>query len=88
MSRDKDSIIQMLATEYNLPLKKVRQIVNHQFKFVSKVIRAGEFDTIRLPYFGKWSVNKNRIKYITNLKLKKKWAIKNKMLNILISLIW
>ena len=27
----------------------------------------GNFDTIRIPYFGKFSVNKNRVKYITEL---------------------
>ena len=28
----------------------------------------GKFETIRLPYFGKFSVNKNRVNYITKLK--------------------
>ena len=71
MARDKDRIIQLLATKYNLPLKKVKQIVEYQFKFVTKIIKEGKFDTIRLPYFGKWSVNKNRVKYINELKNKK-----------------
>ena len=73
MARDKDRIIQLLATKYNLPLKKIKQIVGHQFKFVTKIIKEGKFDTIRLPYFGKWSVNQNRVKYINKLsKLKNK----------------
>ena len=71
MARDKDRIIHLLATKYNLPLKKVKQIVEYQFKFVTKIIKEGKFDTIRLPYFGKWSVNKNRVKYINELKNKK-----------------
>ena len=71
MARDKDRIIQFLATKYNLPLKKIKQIVEYQFKFVTKIIKEGKFDTIRLPYFGKWSVNKNRVKYINKLKNKK-----------------
>ena len=71
MARDKDRIIQLLATKYNLPLKKIKQIVGHQFKFVTKIIKEGKFDIIRLPYFGKWSVNKNRVKYINELKNKK-----------------
>ena len=61
---DNKVIIQKLATKYNLPLKKVENIVNSQFKFVAKKIRNGKFETIRLPYFGKFSVNENRLKHI------------------------
>ena len=68
MVRDKKVIIQILATKYNLPLKKVEEIVNHQFKFVSKIMKKGNFDSIRLPYFGLFSVNPNRVKYLTKLK--------------------
>jgi len=72
MVKDKKIIIQTLATKYNLPLQKVKEIVEHQFKFVEKIIKKGDFDSIRLPYFGKWSVNPNRVKYITKLKDAKK----------------
>ena len=71
MAREKDIIIQFLATKYNLPLKKIKQIIGYQFKFVTKIIKEGKFDTVRLPYFGKWSVNQNRVKYINKLKNKK-----------------
>lgn len=64
MEEEKKVIIQKLATKYNLPLKKVENIVNSQFKFVAKKIRNGKFETIRLPYFGKFSVNENRLKHI------------------------
>ena len=60
----KKTIIQQLATKYNLPLQTVEQIINYQFKFVSDVIKQGNFQSIRLPYFGKFHVNKNRLKYI------------------------
>ena len=71
MAKDKKAIIQTLATKYNLPLKKVEQIVNHQFKFVEKIIKKGKFESVRLPYFGKFSVNPNRVKHLTALKNKK-----------------
>ncbi len=64
MSLDKKIIIQKIASKYNLPLKKVKQIIFHQFKFVSKIINKGKFDAVRLPYFGRFHVNKNRLKYI------------------------
>ena len=67
MIKDKKIIIQTLATKYNLPLKKIEEIVNHQFKFVEKIMKKGNFDSIRLPYFGLFSVNPNRVKYINKL---------------------
>ena len=57
MSKDKKIIIQTLATKYSLSLKKIERIVNHQFKFASKVIKDGKFAGVRLPYFGKFSVS-------------------------------
>ena len=72
MLKDKKVIIQILATKYNLSLKKVEDIVNSQFKFVDKIMKKGNFDGIRLPYFGKFSVNPNRVKHINKLKSEKK----------------
>ena len=71
MARNKQEIIYFLANKYDLPLKEVEEIVNYQFKFVAKIMKEGNFDTIRLPYFGKFTVNKNRLKHI-NEKAKKK----------------
>tara|TARA_R100001129_G_C5279533_1_gene236486 strand:+ start:333 stop:551 length:219 start_codon:yes stop_codon:yes gene_type:complete len=68
MKKNKKEIIYSLANKYNLPLKKVEQIVNYQFKYTSNVIKAGKFEVVRLPYFGKFSVNPNRVKHINKLK--------------------
>mgnify|MGYP002701078445 CR=1 FL=1 len=68
MPKDKKTIIQILATKHNLPLQKIEQIVNHQFKFVEKIMKEGKFEMVRLPYFGKFSVNTNRVKHINKLK--------------------
>ena len=51
MPKDKKTIIQILATKHNLPLQKIEQIVNHQFKFVEKIMKEGKFEMVRLPYF-------------------------------------
>ena len=61
-------LIYSLATKYNLPIKTISKIVNHQFKFVEKIMKKGNFDSVRLPYFGKFKVNKKRVEYITKLK--------------------
>lgn len=68
MSKNKREIIHYLANKYNLPLSKIEEIVNHQFKFVADVMDKGEFDSIRLPYFGKFSVKAGRLKHINRLK--------------------
>ena len=68
MVKNKKLIIYFLANKYNLPLSKIEQIVNYQFKYVEKIMKEGKFETIRLPYFGKFSVNPKRIEYINKLK--------------------
>ena len=67
----KELIIYKLANKYNLPLKKIEEITNYQFKYTANIIKNGNFESVRLPYFGKFSVNENRVKYITTLKKKK-----------------
>ena len=68
MVKNKREIIHYLASKYNLPLGKIEEIVDSQFKFVKNVMIKGDFDSIRLPYFGKFSVNPNRVKHINRLK--------------------
>ena len=68
MVKDKREIIHYLANKYNLPLSKIEEIVNHQFKVVAAVMSKGEFSTIRIPYFGKFSVKAGRLKYIKDKK--------------------
>jgi len=68
VSTKRKEIIQRLATKHNLPLSKIEEIVNYQFKFVSEVIKRGKFEAVRLPYFGKFSVKKGRLKHIQDKK--------------------
>jgi nucleoid DNA-binding protein len=68
MVKDKEDLIYSLANKYDLPLKKVKQIVEYQFKFVEKIMKEGKFNSIRIPYFGKFSVNPKRVEHINKLK--------------------
>ena len=68
MQRNKKLIIYYLANKYDMPLSKIEKIVNHQFKYIEKIMKIGDFETIRLPYFGKFSVNPKRVKYINKKK--------------------
>ena len=71
MSKDIEEILENLATKYNLTVEEIEDIINHQFKFVATAMKKGDFDTVRLPYFGKFIVNKNRVKHINRLKNEK-----------------
>jgi len=71
-NRDKEEIIRYLSYKHDLPFKKIEEIVNHQFKYVVKIMKKGNLETIRLPYFGKFIVNSNRVKHINKLKENKK----------------
>ena len=57
-------ILQKLATKYNLPIKKVKQAVYHQFKYVGEVMKMGKFEPVRLPYLGKFHVLPGRLKHL------------------------
>ena len=60
-----------LSNKYNLPIKKIEEMINYQFKYISNTITLGKFEGVRIPYFGLFSVNPNRVKHITKLKDKK-----------------
>ena len=71
--KEKKIIIQ-LATKHNLPLHTIEEIVYHQFKFVSEIMKEPGFQSIRLSYFGKFHAKKGRIAHInekTRRKLEK-----------------
>lgn len=57
-------ILQKLATKYNLPIQKIEEAVFYQFKYVSGTIKQGEFESVRLPYLGKFHVLPGRLKHL------------------------
>lgn len=59
-------ILQILATKHNLPIQKVEEAVYYQFKYTSKIIKAGKFEPVRLPYLGKFHVLPGRLKHLNN----------------------
>jgi len=68
MTKSKKEIVQILATKYNLPLEKVENIINSQFKYVTSIMSDGSFDSVRLPYFGKFSSKQSRRDILTKKK--------------------
>jgi nucleoid DNA-binding protein len=67
MPRNKQELIYLLANKYDLPINKVEEIVEYQFKFVKEIMKDGTFDAVRLPYFGKFSAKKERIKHMNRI---------------------
>jgi nucleoid DNA-binding protein len=59
-------ILQKLATKYNLPIQKIEEAVYYQFKYTSNLIKSGSFESVRLPYLGKFHVLPGRLKYLRN----------------------
>jgi nucleoid DNA-binding protein len=76
MSKEK-IIIQKLATKYNLPLQKVEEIVYYQFKYIAKTMKLDGFQSIRLPYFGKFHAKSERIAHINEKTRKKNERLAN-----------
>lgn len=55
-------IINDLAKKHGLAPDKVRRAVMHQFRFVRKIMTKGDFESVRIRYFGKFHVNPKRLK--------------------------
>ena len=73
MKKEKKVIIQ-LATKHNLPIHTIEEIIYSQFKFVAEIMKQPDFQTVKLPYFGKFHAKKERIAHInekTRRKLEK-----------------
>ncbi len=57
-------IIKELSNKYDIPEEDVETAVYHQFKFIKKIMKKGDFESVRLRRFGKFHVKKNRLKYL------------------------
>jgi nucleoid DNA-binding protein len=76
VKKEKKLIIQ-LATKHNLPIHTIEEVIFSQFKFVAEIIKQPGFQTIKLPYFGKFHAKKERIAHM-NEKTRRKLENKNK----------
>lgn len=72
---EKDDLIHAIARKHKISFSKAKEAIDSQFKCVKYVMEKGEGDSIRLQYFGKFSVNKKQyevLKKKTNKGLQKK----------------
>lgn len=61
---NKDKIYQDIADKLNITEKQVKKAVEHQFQFVHNTIKEGNFDAVRLPYFGVFKVKPRRLEHL------------------------
>ena len=64
MIQTEEKIIQEIAKELGISPNLAQKIVRSQFEFVRIVMERGEFETVRLPYFGKFSVKPYRLQKV------------------------
>jgi nucleoid DNA-binding protein len=66
----KHNIIQEIQKELGGSYDEIESVVESQFDFVKYTIEKGLFNSIRLPYFGRFLVNPYRLKKL-NIELAK-----------------
>jgi nucleoid DNA-binding protein len=59
-----ERIIQEIAKELGISPSLAQKIIKTQFEFVKITMEKGEFETVRLPYFGKWTVKPYRLQKV------------------------
>lgn len=57
-------ICKELAKKYGMDEETVKKVVYYQYKFVSNIMSQGNFESVRLPSFGKFYVNPKRLEHI------------------------
>lgn len=57
----KEKLYKRVAEEYGTTVEEVRSIVESQFEFLRKTIEHGAFNSVRIPFFGRFYVNPYRL---------------------------
>ena len=68
---DRKRIYRILAKKYGITMYEVDLAASSQFSLVRKIIKDGNFEQIRLPFFGRFWVKAARKKYLDSLPPKK-----------------
>lgn len=61
VNKVKEKLYKELAKEYGTTVEEIRSIVESQFSFLRKTIEHGAFDSVRIPFFGRFYVNPYRL---------------------------
>ena len=63
---DTGPIESKLADFHSISVEEVRKVWKSQFALVEQVMKKGDFEAIRLPYFGRFYVKPGRVEKLTN----------------------
>lgn len=63
---ERKQIIEFLSDKYKLPKNKIEEAVDSQFRYAKQFMEQDNMPTVRLPYFGKFIINKRKLKHIQN----------------------
>jgi nucleoid DNA-binding protein len=55
-----------IAKDLGATLSEVQSIVESQFLYVRKIMEHGAFETVRLPYLGKFTVSVKRVQLLND----------------------
>jgi len=62
----KQEIYREIAKESGGTMQEIEKCVEAQFQFIERIMKRGEFDTVRMPYLGKFTVKPGRLKMLNN----------------------
>jgi len=62
----KQEIYREIAKESGGTMQEIEKCVEAQFQFIERIMKRGEFDTVRMPYLGKFTVKPGRLKMQNN----------------------
>lgn len=65
MIKTSDELVKELSREFDLPEFVIREIVQSPFRFLKSIMEKKQFESLMLPYIGKFVVHKNIKKYMT-----------------------
>ena len=62
----KQEIYREIAKETGATIKEVEECVEAQFALAEEIMKKGEFESVKIPYMGKFWVKPERLKKLNN----------------------
>lgn len=61
-------LLQETSRKLKLPKEQVKEVIEFTSEFIADTITEGIFETVMVPYFGKFSVKTKQLQFIENRK--------------------
>jgi hypothetical protein len=61
---DREQLYRKVADKLDVPAEKVKEAAQFQSKFTARVMKEGDFNSIRWPYFGLFHVKEGRVEHL------------------------